>query len=61
MEKRTQSYRLPVDLIRAVSEEAAEEGKHRTSGRVHNPSAVVERILRAYFDAKPKPGRAPRK
>jgi hypothetical protein len=41
-------------LIRAVSEEAAEEGRHRTSGRVHNPSAVVERILRDYFTRKAK-------
>lgn len=51
--KRSVSYRLPVDLIRAVNDEAAAEGRERTMGRVFNPSAVVERILRAYFDAKP--------
>ena len=57
-EKRSASYRLPVDLIRAVNDEAAEEGRHRTSGRVHNPSAVVERILREYFARKARPRRS---
>jgi hypothetical protein len=55
--KRSVSYRLPIDLIRAVNDEATAEGRERTSGRVFNPSTVVERILRAYFDAKPKRSR----
>lgn len=53
-EKRTISYRLPVDLIEAVADDAKEEGRERTSGRMFNPSAVVERILRGYYDGKPK-------
>jgi hypothetical protein len=53
-EKRSASYRLPLRLIRAVEEEAITEGRERKSGRVFNPSAVVERILHAYFDAKPR-------
>lgn len=56
VEKRNVGYRLPVDLIRLVENEAIAEGRDQ-SGRAFNPSAVVERILRAYFDAK-KPRRA---
>jgi hypothetical protein len=53
-EKRSVSYRLPVDLVRMVNDAAQEEGREKTSGRVFNPSAVVERALRAYFDKQPK-------
>jgi hypothetical protein len=53
-EKRSVSYRLPVDLVRAVNDAAQEEGRDKASGRVFNPSAVVERILRAHFDKQPK-------
>jgi len=53
-EKRNVSYRLPANLIRAVEEDAIEEGRARQSGRAFNPSAVVERILRAHYAAKPK-------
>jgi hypothetical protein len=53
-EKQSVSYRLPVDLIRAVQDEAIEQGREQRMGRAFNPSAVVERILRAHFDAKPK-------
>ena len=56
MEKRNAGYRLPVDLIRMIENEAIADGRDRESGRAFNPSAVVERILRAYFDAK-KPRR----
>jgi hypothetical protein len=56
VEKRNVGYRLPVDLIRLVENEAIAEGRERESGRAFNPSAVVERILREYFDAK-KPRR----
>lgn len=52
-EKRTISYRLPVDLIERVADDAKDEGRERTSGRMFNPSAVVERILRDYYDGKP--------
>jgi hypothetical protein len=54
VEKRTISYRLPVDLIERVADDAKDEGRERTSGRMFNPSAVVERILREYYDGKPK-------
>jgi hypothetical protein len=53
-EKRSVSYRLPVDLVRMVNDAAQEEGREKTSGRVFNPSAVVERALRAYFKTAPK-------
>jgi hypothetical protein len=53
-EKRSVSYRLPADLIRAIEEEAIEEGRARQSGRAFNPSSVVERILRVHYAAKPK-------
>lgn len=57
MEKRNAYYRLPSDLVRLIEDEAISEGRERQAGRAYNPSAVVERILRAYFDAK-KPRRA---
>jgi hypothetical protein len=57
-EKRSVSYRLPVDLIRLVNDAAQAEGQDKTSGRVFNPSAIVERILRAHFDKQPR--RSPR-
>lgn len=47
--KRRVTFYLPQDLIRAVNEAAHEEGRGATSGRAFNPSAVVERILSAYF------------
>lgn len=53
-EKRNVSYRLPVDLIRAVEEDAFEEGRSRPSGRAFNPSSSVERILRAPYATEPK-------
>jgi hypothetical protein len=43
-----------VDLIERVADDAKDEGRERTSGRMFNPSAVVERILREYYDGKPK-------
>ena len=55
-EKRSVSYRLPVDLIRMINEESIVEGRAISSGRVFNPSSLVERILREYFARKP-PGR----
>jgi len=56
VEKRNVGYRLPVDLIRMIENEAIAEGRDRQSGRAFNPSAVVERVLKDYFDAK-KPRR----
>jgi hypothetical protein len=52
VEKRNAGYRLPVDLIRLIENEAIAEGRDRESGRAFNPSAVVERILRSYFESK---------
>lgn len=47
------SYRLPPALIRLVEEEAMAAGRAREGGgRAYNPSAVVERVLQAYFDGK---------
>jgi hypothetical protein len=55
VEKKTTGYRLPLDLVRLIENEAIAEGRDRQSGRAFNPSAVVERILRAYFEAKKPP------
>lgn len=49
-ETRSKTYRLPVDLIRAVDQAALAEGQGRTSGRMFNPSAIVERALREYLE-----------
>ncbi len=54
VEKRSVSYRLPVDLVRAVNDAAQADGREKDAGRVFNPSAVVERILRAHFDGQRK-------
>jgi hypothetical protein len=48
------SYYLPPDLVEAVNAEALADAPHVTSGRVFNPSAVVERILRAHYEKQPK-------
>ena len=40
----------PGDLVEAVNAEALADAPHVKAGRVFNPSAVVERALRAYFD-----------
>jgi hypothetical protein len=50
------SYYLPPDLVEAVNAEALADAPHVTAGRVFNPSAVVERALRSYFDRQPKRG-----
>ena len=57
---RAANYRLPEDLIQRVKQEALEHGMAAGTGRAYNPSAVVERVLRAYFDAKPASGTTPR-
>jgi hypothetical protein len=54
-ENKATNFRLSPDLVRAIKQEAINEGLSAEMGRTYNPSAVVERILRAYFDAK-KPG-----
>jgi len=43
-----------MDVIELVEEEAIADGRGRQSGRVFNPSATIERILRAYFASKPR-------
>lgn len=48
------NLRLPEELIRLIQQEAVEHGHQAESGRFYNPSAVVERILRAYFDGRAK-------
>jgi hypothetical protein len=53
-DKRRITFYLPPDLIEAVYEEAIEAGRGVKSGRAFNPSAVVERVLRAHFEAKLK-------
>jgi hypothetical protein len=41
-------------LLRRIEEDAIAEGRDRESGRAYNPSAVVERIIREYYEARPK-------
>jgi hypothetical protein len=43
-----------VDLIRAVDQAALAEGQGRTSGRMFNPSAIVERALREHLSPTPR-------
>lgn len=54
MEKKSVQFRLPLDLLKRIEEDAMAEGRERQSGRAYNPSAVVERIIREYYDARPK-------
>ncbi len=56
--KESVSFRLDRDLLALLRAEAMEEGTNKETGRVYNPSATLDRILRTYFDAKPKRGRA---
>lgn len=51
-DNRPMNFRLSSDLVQALRQEAMEEGLTVVKGRAYNPSAIVERILRAYFDAK---------
>jgi hypothetical protein len=53
------NFRLPADLLKRIRQEAMEEGLAVESGRIYNPSAVVERILRAYFAKKQTPAKEP--
>ena len=46
--------RFHIALIKLVEEEAIVEGRSKQSGRVFNPSSIVERILKSHFDAKPE-------
>jgi hypothetical protein len=52
--KRAMTLRLPEDLLKLIEGEAIADGQAREHGRVYSPSNTVERILRAYFEAKPK-------
>ena len=52
--KRAVTIRLPEDLISRIEDEAITDGRARDKGRVYSPSATFERILRAYFESKPK-------
>jgi hypothetical protein len=54
VEKKSVQFRLPLDLLKRIEEDAMAEGRERQSGRAYNPSAVVERIIREYYDARPK-------
>lgn len=52
--KESVSFRIDRDLLALLRAEAMEEGTSKETGRVYNPSATLSRILRAYFDAKPR-------
>lgn len=52
--KESVSFRIDRDLLALLRAEAMEEGTSKETGRVYNPSLTLSRILRAYFDAKPK-------
>ncbi|MEA2666922.1 MAG: hypothetical protein QOI11_3866 [Candidatus Eremiobacteraeota bacterium] len=53
-EKRAVTFRIATDVLAQLEDESIEDGRNRESGRVYSPSATVERILRTYFEAKPK-------
>jgi len=52
--KRAVTLRLPTDLLDLIEDEAISDGREREKGRVYSPSATIERILRQYFDTKPR-------
>ena len=52
--KRAITIRIAQDLATLLEAEAIRDGQGRESGRVYSPSATIERILREYFDARPK-------
>ncbi len=56
-DKRAVTFRIATDVLSLLENEAIEDGRKRESGRVYSPSATLERILRHYFEAKPKPPR----
>jgi hypothetical protein len=51
--KRAVNFRLPIDLLSLLEDEAIADGRGREEGRVYSPSATLERILRQYFAGKP--------
>ncbi len=53
-DKRAVTFRIATDVLAQLEDEAIADGRNRESGRVYSPSATLERILRAYFDAQPK-------
>ncbi|HEY0393673.1 MAG TPA: hypothetical protein VGD01_04180 [Candidatus Elarobacter sp.] len=46
------TFRIPRELLALLRAEALEEGQARDSGRVYNPSATLERILREHYATK---------
>jgi hypothetical protein len=52
--KRALTLTLPEDLLRLIEDEAISDGRERDKGRAYSPSSTIERILRSYFDLKPK-------
>ncbi len=56
-DKRAVTFRIATDVLSQLENEAIEDGRNRERGRVYSPSATLERILRRYFEAKPKPPR----
>jgi hypothetical protein len=55
--KESVSFRIDRDLLALLRAEAMDEGTNKETGRVYNPSATLDRILRLYFDAKPRRSR----
>jgi hypothetical protein len=53
LQKRAVTLRIAEDVLALLEDEAIADGRERDGGRVYSPSATVERILRAYFSAKP--------
>ncbi len=53
-DKRAVTFRIATDVLAQLEDEAIADGRTRESGRVYSPSATIERILRAYFETKPK-------
>jgi hypothetical protein len=52
--KRAITIRLPEDLLTLIEDASIADGRARERGRVYSPSATIEKILRAHFDAQPK-------
>ena len=53
-EREAVTFRIARDVLNLLRNEAMEEGTNRSTGRVYNPSATLDRILREHYAKKLK-------
>ncbi|MDB5069591.1 MAG: hypothetical protein JWM87_702 [Candidatus Eremiobacteraeota bacterium] len=52
--KEAVTFRIARDVLALLRAEAMDEGQNKDSGRVYNPSATLDRILRQHYADKLK-------